>query len=418
MKIAIVGAGTSGLVLAWLLAKDHNVVVFESQDRIGGHAHTVSVPINGKMAHVDVGFEFFNDSMYPYFNRLLKRLNVPIHKYELTHTYYHQDHDDCMVLPPMRNKKMLWNSLSFQNIYWLLQLGYVFTKAKTFVKQKNIEVTIQEFIDRLTLTSSFKDRFFTPFMAGGWGTSPILEFKKFSAFDVLSWLIGGGTRGLSPPIWNEVKDGVSQYIQALAEGLKENVQIKTSTPITHLSHTNQQYQLTTQQGEIFQADHLILATNAKVASCLLKGIPNMSNLSTALGCINYFPVKIAVHSDPALMPKDKRQWSVSNVRHNNLSSALSVYKPWKGEIFRSWLFPEDKIPNPLYALLNYELPMVNKHFFEAQQSTKRFQGYQNLWIAGMHTHEIDSHESAVISAISIAKRLCPSSQRLNDLICQ
>ena len=76
MKIAIIGSGISGLVTAYLLSKDHEITVFEANDYIGGHTHTVDVDINGVNYPVDTGFIVFNEKTYPNFVQLLKRLNV------------------------------------------------------------------------------------------------------------------------------------------------------------------------------------------------------------------------------------------------------------------------------------------------------------------------------------------------------
>jgi len=43
MKIAVWGAGVSGLAAAYQLGKDHDVTVFESGDRTGGNIHTESI---------------------------------------------------------------------------------------------------------------------------------------------------------------------------------------------------------------------------------------------------------------------------------------------------------------------------------------------------------------------------------------
>ena len=43
MRIAIIGAGVSGLVAAHLLAPDHEVTVFEAHAYAGGHTNTVRV---------------------------------------------------------------------------------------------------------------------------------------------------------------------------------------------------------------------------------------------------------------------------------------------------------------------------------------------------------------------------------------
>jgi len=57
MRIAVVGAGISGLASAYVLAKSGvNVVLYEKDDWLGGHAKTV----NADGVDVDLGFMVFN----------------------------------------------------------------------------------------------------------------------------------------------------------------------------------------------------------------------------------------------------------------------------------------------------------------------------------------------------------------------
>ena len=70
MKIAIIGAGISGLTAAYYLKPRHNIKVFEIEDRIGGHTATVDVDINGHEYAIDTGFIVFNDWTYPNFIEL------------------------------------------------------------------------------------------------------------------------------------------------------------------------------------------------------------------------------------------------------------------------------------------------------------------------------------------------------------
>ena len=76
MKIAIIGAGISGLATAHLLDPEHDVTVFEAGDLAGGHANTVRVDTEHASHDVDTGFIVFNDRNYPQFEKLLARLNV------------------------------------------------------------------------------------------------------------------------------------------------------------------------------------------------------------------------------------------------------------------------------------------------------------------------------------------------------
>ena len=76
MRVAVVGAGVSGLVVAHLLHRAHDVTVFEANDYAGGHTNTVRVDTPNETHQVDTGFIVFNDRNYPNFERLLERLGV------------------------------------------------------------------------------------------------------------------------------------------------------------------------------------------------------------------------------------------------------------------------------------------------------------------------------------------------------
>ena len=78
MRIAIVGSGISGLVAAYLLHREHEVTLFEANDYIGGHTHTLDVHWQGERHAIDTGFIVCNDRTYPNFLKLLDHLQVPI----------------------------------------------------------------------------------------------------------------------------------------------------------------------------------------------------------------------------------------------------------------------------------------------------------------------------------------------------
>jgi len=76
MRIAVVGAGVSGLVCAHVLSNEHLVTVFEAASYLGGHTNTVEVDLDGDQQRVDTGFIVFNDHYYPNFRKLIDRLGV------------------------------------------------------------------------------------------------------------------------------------------------------------------------------------------------------------------------------------------------------------------------------------------------------------------------------------------------------
>src|ERR1700728_3409825 len=84
LDIAVIGTGIAGMACAWLLAKRHNVTVYESADRVGGHANTVNVASAEGNLPVDTGFIVYNESTYPNLTALFQYLNVPTHASEMS----------------------------------------------------------------------------------------------------------------------------------------------------------------------------------------------------------------------------------------------------------------------------------------------------------------------------------------------
>jgi len=76
MRIAVIGSGISGMVSAYLLSQDHDIVLYEANDYIGGHTNTVDVSIRGVSYPVDTGFIVFNEKTYPNFIKLMRSLGV------------------------------------------------------------------------------------------------------------------------------------------------------------------------------------------------------------------------------------------------------------------------------------------------------------------------------------------------------
>src|SRR5207253_2814273 len=123
-------------------------------------------------------------------------------------------------------------------------------------------------------------------------------------------------------------------------------------------------------------DHLVIATNARVASELVSGLSGASDAAAVLGGVGYYPTQIAIHGDRRWMPANERHWSVVNFRYDGTYGAISVWKPWKTGrgVFRSWISFDKELPDPLYARVKYEHPIGNAAYDRAQQLVKKIQG--------------------------------------------
>ena len=87
-KVAIIGAGISGLYLAWKISKKFNVTVFEKNNYFGGHSNTINVNLKKKIVPVDTGFIVFNKRNYPNLLQFFKMLNIKIKKSDMSFSLY------------------------------------------------------------------------------------------------------------------------------------------------------------------------------------------------------------------------------------------------------------------------------------------------------------------------------------------
>src|SRR5436189_738979 len=184
MEIGIIGAGASGLTAAWLLQEHYNVTVFEQQNRLGGHAHTVDVHVDGKRIPIDAAFDFFSERLWPTFYRFLKLLNVPLYKYPGTTTLYTPDNRYIYPMPALRNGGVCWPLFKPHSISKMLQFQRALQLGKALVKASDSSVTVEQFTEGLPLSRSFKDEFCYPMLQAIWGVNR-QEVKSFSAYNAL-----------------------------------------------------------------------------------------------------------------------------------------------------------------------------------------------------------------------------------------
>jgi predicted NAD/FAD-binding protein len=425
-RVAVVGGGVAGLTAAWLLENDYQVTLFEIQERLGGHSNTVVIDVDDYQLSIDCGAEFFNNRIFPHFLKLLKILKVPTKEFILTYTFFKTDGSNTVVLPPFRDGEIAWDSLGPSEIFQMLQFQHLINSAEELVKKKNTRISFKKFVEDVPfITSSFKNEFVYPFLAASWGVSP-KDIQQFAAYDLMSWLVLNKPQDLSGSKWLEVVGGMSAYVDVLAKQLSKT-DIRLGTQITSITYDGHEYTIVDAAGNFTKVDHLILTTNANEAADLLSHEPYFDAVKNLLNSVKYYKSTLALHGDLTYMPANKTNWSVANVAYDGKSAALTIHKEWKclpsTPIFRSWItydlhYPGEanpKFPTPTYATRDYYHPIIDLRYFEVQRAIGKIQGVDHLWLGGMHTYDIDSHESAIISAINIATVLAPNSSRLKQL---
>ena len=415
MRIGIIGAGAAGLTASWLLHEHHDVTLYEKTGRIGGHAHTVEVDMDGSVVNVESGFEFFSDSMFPTFVQLLKVLGLELKRYPLTATIYTTDHRQNTLLPPYREGKIMWSGLRPAPLSHLIRLQRTLSIAERVASSPDTTLTVEQFFDCLPFAQAFKDEFLWPFFLTQWCVEPD-EFKTFSAYNAVKYAtrIRGGN--LTPPRAIAIAGGTQAYIKKLAQDCARAT-IKTSAAIRSITCLNDVYVVEEVSGCRSEFDHLIVATGARDAYRLLAGLSEARARCSQLDSIDTFKTVIAIHGDSRWMPACKKNWSVVNVRYDGKHASSTVWHPTssKRPVFRSWVTYDEELPSSLYALTTYEHAKVNPQYYQAQKHLQALQGCDNLWLVGLYMHDIDCHESAIVSAVKVAQQLAPDSTNLKKV---
>ncbi|GAA1919365.1 FAD-dependent oxidoreductase [Microbacterium aoyamense] len=409
MRIAVVGGGAAGLVTAWLLEQEHEVTLFESADRLGGHAHTVEIEVDGQRLAIDAGFQFFGPGRaYATFNRLLDHLGVAREIYPATMTLHRSAEGGSVALPPWRDGRPVGESLTPAAIVDLVRFRRFLSGIPAFLARHDTSITIDEYIRDRRMPASFVDRFLYPLLLALWCLE-LEEFRGFSAYNALYYLGESLTDGY-PPTQSQIVGGMKTYIDALAASLSR-ARVVLGARVERVSRDEGGYVV---EGERF--DQVVIATNARLAHGMLEGVSAADRLREKLVRIEYFDTTIAVHGDRSLMPERTAAWSVVNARWDGIHSQLSIWTRGHGlPVFRSWVTFQERMPEPLYAVATYEHGKVTPAYFDAQRRLGELHGHDGVWLAGLYMGDADSHESAVLSAVAIAERLAPRSERFRML---
>lgn len=418
MRIAIIGGGGAGLVSAWLLAADHQITLFEKDARLGGHADTRTVEIDGQTAVVEAGFEFFSDRMFPTFNRLLDILDVARNPYPMLVTLFDSRGGRPYMLPPIRDGRPILSALTPRHIRDLLTFNRHLDAMQPIMDAQDDTITLDAFMAAQGTDPGFADRFLIPYLQAGWGVSAA-EIRTFMVYNILSYSYLNRPSGLTPRGWKEVDGGNKMYVEAVARDLRHTtIHTNTAVDAIHRDQDGSGYYVATASETEGPFDHVIVATNANQASRILRHIPGQDTARALLDQISYFETTIAIHGDPRLMPQQRKHWSTVNFRFDGRYCQTSVWKQWRSKqpIIRSWITHNAAPPAPLYDTATYLHPKVDHAYFDAQRRLAPRLAGENLWLAGMYMHDVDCHESVVLSAANVVSALSPQSAHLKQLL--
>lgn len=327
-KVAVVGGGVAGLAAAWHISANatnsHQVKLFEAEDRLGGHAHTIH--ISDADVDVDIGFMVFNDDNYPNMIQWFESLGVAV-----------EDSDMSLSVSLDHGKTVEWSSNGLSGLLAkpsqaLSPSFHRFVKDMIRFNAESIEllqlahddprrhVTIGQYLKIHQYSEAFCSYYLFPMVAAIWSMS-MEDVMNFPAEPLISFCCNHKMLQLfDRPQWKTVSGRSQSYTLKVKEVLGESA--KVSSPV--LSAKNMKggtYELfTTGNKSLGVFDDVIFACHAPTASTILKDCsPEIAHL---LVQIAYSDNAVYIHSDPNLMPQRRRAWASWNCMGD--SDLLSV----------------------------------------------------------------------------------------------
>jgi predicted NAD/FAD-binding protein len=340
MRIAVVGAGVSGLVAAHLLAREHEVVVYEAGAHAGGHAQTVRVQGEGAAHDVDVGFIVMNDRNYPNFTKLLDQLGVARQPTHMSFSVKGEDEDFEYAGTPRglfcqpsniarpRFQRMILDLLRFnRELRRMLAHGATAAGDRNEGRERTNE-SLGDFLARRRFSRTFVERLIVPQASAVWSADP-RQIRSFPVRFMAEFFANHGMLGFRDrPGWSTVTGGSARYVDALIAPFRERVRLRT--PVRSIARHSDHVELTSAGSAAGHGseryDHVVIATHSDQALALLSDPSSQER--RLLGAIPYQRNEAVLHTDSTLLPRRRRAraaWNFHLLREPKPLSTVTYY---------------------------------------------------------------------------------------------
>jgi predicted NAD/FAD-binding protein len=409
MRIAVVGAGIAGNGAAWLLSRQHEVVLFEREPRLGGHTHTHRVELRGREYAVDTGFIVHNPRNYPLFTRLLGELGVD--SQETTMGFSVQDARTGLEYNATSLDALFCqrrNLLSPRFLRMAREILRFYRESPALLAGEGPGPTLGDYLREQRYSPLFVEAHLVPMACALW-SSPSAEIMRFPARHLVRFManhqmLDAGTR----PCWRVLRGGSSRYLEAMQRDWR--VQVRRGAAVTRVSREEQGVSVASADG-VERFDQVLLACHSDEALALLAN-PTPAEREV-LGAMRYQRNDTVLHTDPRLLPRSRKAWAAWNAylpaepgAHctvsycMNLLQSLDAPEPLVVSLNRT----QDIDPGRILARMAYAHPLQDHASVAAQARRAEVNGVDRIWYAGAYWG-YGFHEDGLRSGVDVARAL-------------
>lgn len=406
MKIAIVGSGISGNSLAYTLSKEHDITLFEKNNRLGGHSHTHEIISQGKKINVDTGFIVFNKKTYPLFTKLLDELNVHYEKSDMSFSVFSKDrnfeYNGTTLNTLFSQRKNIFNYKFIKMIYEIIKFNKV---ALTLLSAKT-EISLETFLRQNNFSDYFCKNYILPMGSAIW-SSNINSMLKFPAVFFVKFFNNHGMLNINDrPQWLTVTNGSKEYVEKLTASIKKNIRL--NCPVKAVKRNKDSVEVKSSDGtEIF--DYIFFACHSDEALKLI--IDPSTQEKEVLSSIPYSKNEVTLHTDESIMPNNKLTWAAWNYNIDStndmpiaLTYNMNILQNLKTQQTILVTLNDNGNINPEKVLkkINYDHPLFSLKSVEAQKNYGIISGVNRTGYAGAYWGN-GFHEDGISSAYKAIK---------------
>ena len=414
MKFAVVGSGISGLSIAAILSQEHEVVLYEKENRFGGHSNTVEINYNNEIINVDTGFIVFNKLNYPNLLKFFKYFSVKYENSDMSLSIKHQAMDlewSGQNVKTIFSKKKLLKNLSF--LFSVLQIPVFNFHVKYLINYKSLnEVTLKDWLKNKPYSQGFLDLYLLPMAGAIWSMPPedVMKYPITSLFNFFNnhrLLHNKNDR----PQWLTVKDGSIKYVNKIIKFLDANprVEIFKNTEILKIERYNNSIKINDSNEGQNKVDHIIFAINPSKTLKVIRDIDDKEK-----NILNKFSINknlAYLHNDKSLMPKLRKVWSSWNVfvpkeKLKNISVTYWMNKLQNIKNSKPLFLSLNPVKTPkeitIFKVIEYEHPIFDLESINSKKLLENIQGYKNTWYCGAWQGN-GFHEDGIESSVKLAK---------------
>jgi len=409
-KLAVIGGGIAGMSMAWLAREAFDVTLYEAEPRLGGHADTQLVTLDGAEVAVDTGFIVLNDRNYPNLEGFFGELGVATHDTDMT---FGVSVGDGALEYGGSNLGQLFAQKSnlLRPRFWrMIQDILRFNREAPALLDGTSPETLGDYLDRNHYGPGFTEDHILPMGAAIWSAS-VEGMRAFPARHFVRFFHNHGLLTINDrPQWRTVTGGSRMYVARVRAALEGH--IRTGEPVRRIARHEGSASVTT-DSDTQHYDQIVLACHADQSLAMIDSPTDAER--TLLGAVGFQDNRAVLHTDPALMPRRRSVWSAWNylsrgaADHDQAISVTYWMNALQGlKTARPLLVSLNPLvePDPASILLtrHYTHPRFDTAAMDAQERLPAIQGTDRLWFAGAWTGW-GFHEDGIASAVRIATAL-------------